>query len=182
MDSLGSFLIIILILVVSYFVAKDQKKKTRCNENSGTCRDGDGIYQNKGRGGENDNVEVLLSRIVWLTGHYDKTFIYHTAFTTSGFLTLGIFLLFLSFGILSGAPLILSIFFLSFILIFSMQALYDFHTARYSQYYTKYNAVKIMEKLKLKNIETPLPTYEIIPHRTSIRTFLDDKHSATCHN
>jgi len=175
MKTFNFYIVLCTILVLAYVTAKDQKTKSRCNKTASICRDGDGMYQYKGRGSDKDNISVLLGRIIWLAGHHDKTFTYHTSFTTSTFISIGLLALMMAFGIDFSAPFLLSIFLLVFLMIFSMQSLHDFHTARYSHYYTKFNARKVLEKLKLKEVKAPPPTVEEIPHRTVIRTFLEDK-------
>ena len=99
-DRLGTIFVLIIATIILCWAAYTIKTESRCpdsNNKSGLCFDGNGTYQHKGRGSEDDSVEILLRRIDWLGKNGRNRSVYPLAYVISYFVVLSVFLILLGF-------------------------------------------------------------------------------------
>ena len=166
--------ILLLFTLIFILVIGENVNITRCPYEGGTCFDGNGRYQYKGRGCKDETVDILLDRIDWTVKNYENNPLYTTAYIISYAVLLGIiFILYASsMYILSPWEMILLLFGI-FIIVFSILNLFNFHTNRYPLYYMRQNLIYISKKLKLNIVDPPKPCDKTgVPHRTHVRDTL----------
>lgn len=167
-------IIVLLILTIFFILTLNyQSSERKCPGSGGPCFDGNGKYQHKGRGHDDEDVETLLDRIDWLAKHGDTSYIYTTSFIVAFLSTLGVFLVL--YGYSSYVPNeweILIVVLTLFLIFFSVTTLFGFHDDRYPYYYIRSNIKRIQCQLGLDSSDPPRPVNNYIPHRTEIRDTL----------
>lgn len=176
MSDVESLLAVFIISTIIFISAiYYQKKGTRCNSEDNRCFDGNGKYQYKGRGSDNESIEILLQRISWSAKNGVNNFIFSKSYLISYCSTLGIFLILycLSKHIPTVYEFILFLL-LIFVVTYSITGLFGFHTDRYPFYYIRNNTKRIQSKMGYIEKEPPNPqSNSKIPHRTIIRDVLN---------
>ncbi len=164
-------LALIVSTIIFYFVMMEHAEIDRCPYRGGKCFDGNGKYQYKGRGCENESVSRLLSRIDWLAKNSTNKPIYTTSYIIAYALTLGVLIILYatSYYTLNVWEYII-ILLISFIIVFSITNLINFHSDRYPIYYIRENISLISDKLKTEIRNPPKPCKDTyVPHRTTLR-------------
>ena len=169
-----SIFVFIIFTLIFFLVIGENVNITRCNGH-GKCFDGNGKYQYKGRGCEDEDINILLSRIDWLAKNADNKPLYYTAYIISFAIILAILVIFYATQkyILNAWEIMLVIF-STFIVTFSIMNLFDFHTDRYPSFYIRENIEYISNKYKIKIKEPPKPCkHTFVPNRTKVRDKLN---------
>lgn len=172
---LWSLFIFIIFTAIFFFVIVYKTNQSRCSPMGGNCYDGNGKYQYKGRGYKDENVDVLLSRIDWLAKKSVNDALYTTSYIISFAITLSVFFILYAFSSYVLSPWeIVIVLFSAFIISFSVMNLFDFHTNRYRNYYTRKNIEYISKLLRIDVKEPPNPSHKShLPFRTKIHDVLD---------
>lgn len=166
---------LIAVLIVStlifYFVMMEHATTDRCPYEGGDCFDGNGKYQYKGRGCDNENVSVLLNRVDWLAKNAANKPIYTSSYIIAYALSLGVLITLYatSYYALNAWEYVI-ILLASFVITFSITNLINFHTDRYPIYYIRENIGYVADKLNF-DIEDPGKPCKgtCVPHRTKLR-------------
>jgi hypothetical protein len=171
------WLITVLIIATVIFVLMIIENATigRCPYTGGKCFDGNGKYQYKGRGCSDEDVSTLLSRIDWLAKNSSNKPLYTSSYIIAYALSLGVLLLLYASSCytMDGWEYIL-ILISSFVIVFSITNLINFHTDRYPIFYIRNNIDYIADKLNLKIKDPGRPCKDTyVPHRTKVRDKLN---------
>ena len=171
---LYNILLFILFTIIFFVVVNINKNLSRCNETGKECFDGNGCFQYKGRGEDNEDISVLLSRIDWLAKNAANGSLYTTSYIVSyGVLLAVIFVLYAySRYLISGFEMVL-ILASTFIVVFSILNLFSFHTDKYPNYYIRKNIDILSKRFNLNISDPPLPlSSSSVPHRTQVQDIL----------
>lgn len=168
-------LVFILFTVIFILVISENVSITRCPYEGGECFDGNGKYQYKGRGCKDESVSILLNRVDWTVKNYENNPLYTTAYIISYAVLIGIiFILYACSKYIVSAWEMMILLLGTFVIVFSITNLFNFHTNRYPLYYMRKNLKHISHQLSIKLSEPPQPcdkTY--VPHRTKVRDSLN---------
>ncbi len=165
-------IVFILITILFFVVVNINKNVSRCNETDGTCFDGNGRFQYKGRGEDNEDVSILLSRIDWLAKNSSNGSLYTTSYIVAyGVLLAVIFVLYAYSRYLISVFEMVLILASTFIVVFSILNLFSFHTDKYPNYYIRKN-IDILSKRFNLDISDPPPPISSVPHRTQVQDIL----------
>ena len=171
-----SFAIFILFTILFFLAIAFNAEETRCPyDGAEKCFDGNGKYQWKGRGSNDEDVETLLQRIKWLGKNSVNSQLYSTSFIVAYPILLSIIIIFYAYSqyILNVWEMII-VLFAAFIITFSILNLFSFHTDRYPSYYIRENIYLISKKLRIKLKDPPEPSDKsFVPHRTQVRDRLN---------
>ena len=169
-----SLLIFILFTVIFFYVIGINAHNSRCNEENDINSDGNGKYQYKGRGKKCETIDVLLSRIDWLAKNSENYSPYDTSYIMSYAILLAVIFVLYAYSqyIISPWEMIL-ILFSSFIIVFSILNLFQFHTDKYPNYYIRKNIDYISRNYNIPIYEPPAPLDTKIAHRTKVQDVLN---------
>ena len=169
----NSFLILAIFTVFFFYVININVTTTRCNKDSKECYDGNGYTQYKGRGDENEDIHVLLSRIDWLAKNSTNTSFYTVAYLIAYATVLSVTFILYAYSeyIISPWEMIL-VLFASYIVTFSILNLFQFHSEKYPNYYIRKNIDYISQRYNINIKEPPLPVKNKLPHRTKVQDVL----------
>ena len=149
--------------------------KSRSNNEDINCFDGNGEYQYLGRGSMDEDIPILLDRIDWLAKNNSEKSLYTTSFIVTLPILISTILTVYSYSsyFLSEYEIILIVL-STFISVFSILNLLQFHTDRYSDYYIRNNINLIRKKYNLSMKEDKLKNNIVtsLPHRTEIQDVL----------
>mgnify|MGYP001595244672 CR=1 FL=1 len=110
----------------------------------------------KGRGSNMENINILLSRILWVS-KYKKRIDYKTRFL----MIACVITLILSFVIqLQDIELFYTVF-IVWLILFSLHKFFDYHLEKFSQFYTVTNTKIIRKKLQFFTKIKTLPTINV---------------------
>ena len=170
---ISSISVLILFTIIFFYVIGINIQTTRTNESNNKNEDGNGKYQYKGRGDQNENIDVLLSRIDWLAKNSVNTSLYTISYITSyGIMLAVIFILYAhSKYFLSPWEIILTLF-SSFIVCFSILNLFQFHTDRFPNYYIRKNIDYISKNFNIPIFDPPNPIEKEVHKRTEVQDVL----------
>ena len=170
---ISSIFVLILFTVIFFYVIALNVETTRTNKSNSKDFDGNGEYQYKGRGDENESVDILLSRIDWLAKNSINTTLYTVSYIISYAVMLAV--IFIMYGyskyFLSPWEIILTLF-SSFIVSFSILNLFQFHTDRFPNYYIRKNIDYISKKFNIPIYEPPNPVKNEVHKRTEVQDVL----------
>ncbi len=163
--------VILLATVIFFLMVIENASIGRCPYTGGECFDGNGKYQYKGRGCEDEKVSVLLSRIDWLGKNTTNKPLYTSSYIIAYALSLGILItLYATSSYILSAWEYIILLIVSFIIVFSVTNLINFHTDRYPAYYIRSNTGYIADKLHIKLKDPGRPCDDTkVPYRTYIR-------------
>ena len=163
--------VVALSTIIFYFVMMDHAEIDRCPYSGGKCFDGNGKYQYKGRGCERESVSRLLSRVDWLAKNSTNKPIYTTSYIIAYALVLGVLItLYATSCYVLNAWEYIIILLASFIIVFSITNLINFHSDRYPTYYIRENISLISNKLNIEISDPPKPCKDTyVPHSTKLR-------------
>ena len=169
------FIILTLIFIISIGYIKTEGKHPGSGHKSEGYFDGNGVSQWKGRGHRKDDVEVLLQRIDWLAKHGDDKNNYTIAYILAYLTTIGVFLVLYGYsGFYPTCWELLVVALTSYLIIFSIDNLLNFHTHRYPYYYIRNNVGIIQDKMNYFKGSPPNPDKNTsVPHRTVIRDVIE---------
>ena len=168
-----SFLIFILFTIIFFYVISVNAQNSRTNESNNENLDGNGYNQYKGRGKKYETIDVLLSRIDWLAKKSENNSPYTTSYIISYAILLAIIFVLYAYStyILSPWEIIL-ILFSSFIIVFSVLNLFQFHTDKYPNYYIRKNIDYISRNYNIPIYEPPNPIESKKLNRTKVQDVL----------
>lgn len=168
-----SLLVLIIFTIIFFYVININVKTTRCNKDSDECYDGNGCTQYKGRGEENETVDILLSRIDWLAKNSTNTSFYAVAYLIAYSIVLSVIFILYAYSkyIISPWEMIL-VLFASYIITFSILNLFQFHSEKYPHYYIRKNINYISKRFNIPIREPPKPIKNKLPHRTEVQDVL----------
>ncbi len=170
-------IICFILLTILFFICIYKNKRfTRCNKYTDYKEfqesDGNGENQYLGRGSPDESVSELLNRIDW-TAKHSNVENYSKSYITSYCISLAVFfILWITQNSFPNLSEILLVFITSYIVTFSINNLFGFHTDKYSSYYIRQN-VEYLKKVLNTNTQSlnellELPKTQTIPHRTLI--------------
>ena len=170
----NTVVVIVLATVIYLIVAYWQDSQTHCcRKEDGTQlnSDGNGKYLYKGRGHDDESMETLLQRIDWSAKHFsDNDYLFILAYKISFLVSISLIIaLFPRWPTMWEVLLFLLI---SYIIIYSVLSLAQFHVARYPLYYIRDNVKRIQQRKHYRQQAPPDPILNDLPHRTQITDLL----------
>lgn len=169
-------LFVFIILTVLFVIAiKYVQTQGRCPNKDEPCFDGNGTKQWKGRGWYTDNVETLLQRIDWLAKNGQKETSYVMSYVLAYLVSIAIMLVLYGYnGYIPCWSELVVIVLVAYLVLFSVDNLFNFHTDRYPYYYIRENTNLIQDQLGYyKGCPHRPHKHSKVPHRTIVRDILE---------
>lgn len=169
-------LFVFIILTLFFLIAMNYVQVDgKCPKKGEAYFDGNGVKQWRGRGYKEESVEVLLQRIDWLAKKGDDKNNYAMAYILAYLVSLGLLLVLYGYsGYIPEWSELIVIVLTSYLVLFSVDNLLNFHTHRYPYYYIRNNTNMIQDKLGYYKACPPKPDKKSsVPHRTIVRDIME---------